>query len=83
MSENPLGARGATTTAREPLLCWWARVWPWCSSPRFTTGSYEKLSKEQRDQPPPRADSRWPLTTLGVRCRRPRTNELAQCAKKL
>ena len=43
MSITALGARGATTTAR---AVWWARAC--CFFTAFTMGSYEKLSKEQR-----------------------------------
>ena len=73
---------GATTTARELLLFGALARGQGASSPRFTWGSYEKSPKQQREYPPPRADSRWRLTALGVRCQA-RTDELAQCATKL
>ena len=47
MSITALGARGATTTAREPLL-FGGLARAGCFFTAFTMGSYEKLSKEQR-----------------------------------
>ena len=51
MSITALGARAATATAREPLLFGGLARGQGASSPhlQLTTGSYEKLSKEQRE----------------------------------